>query len=218
MSTNKFFVKSPGGETIGPVTALELKQMAKSGRLTPACLVQRDGDAGRWHEAGKIKGLEFPPAVASAGPTAASAPQAAPVATPPQAASETPPGPSPAVAPSQSASSKKSSSAGGCGGFIMVLVGVAALYFSGWRVIWGLDNFEASRSRPDGSQPAVMLTQDCVAFSVSGSMGTPKYYGIGYRDRYFDSPVLSWGIGIVGVMIILAGVGHAGDTDPKQAH
>ena len=61
------------GQRHGPVSAAELKALAKSGDLSPDDMVWKEGMAG-WKPAGSLKGL-FPPAPA---PTEAASPRSAP--------------------------------------------------------------------------------------------------------------------------------------------
>jgi len=45
-----------GGSVIGPLTASQLREMARRGQLTPDALV-RQGQTGKWVKAGRVKGL-----------------------------------------------------------------------------------------------------------------------------------------------------------------
>lgn len=46
------------GEEVGPLTSAELKRKADSGEITPETRI-RAGEAGKWHDASRVKGL-FP--------------------------------------------------------------------------------------------------------------------------------------------------------------
>ena len=44
------------GQLLGPLDSADLRRMAKSGEITPGDKI-RDGEDGKWVEAGKVKGL-----------------------------------------------------------------------------------------------------------------------------------------------------------------
>ena len=209
---NRFLVKCASGEVLGPLTAIELKRMAQEGRITPACMVRRDGDdEARWHSAGGIKGLDFggaggKPAASIQASTSRNVKPAGESAAPRATADAPAPQPPPGAGAREASSTK----AGAGGGWLLVLIGFAALYFGGWRMVWSLPRWEASSyAGVEGTPPALILEGDCVAFKV-GDPVNARYFGLGYRDRFFNSPVLSWVVGIAGGFMILGGLGNSG--------
>ena len=72
------------------------------------------------------------------------------------------------------------------------LFGLGSLYIGGWYVTWGADLSELSSIYLDHG----------VAIRFNGS-----FYGLLFRDRFFDSPAMSWILGVLGVLIVLAGLG-----------
>jgi NAD-dependent dihydropyrimidine dehydrogenase PreA subunit len=60
------------GQSVGPVTSAQLRQLAESGTLTPADMILQAGTE-KWVAASKVKGL-FPTALPSSEPTAPPAP------------------------------------------------------------------------------------------------------------------------------------------------
>ena len=67
--------------------------------------------------------------------------------------------------------------------FIALVVMVAALYFGGWGIVFGGDNYL-------GWAP---YNADSISFERGVRIKINSgYYGMTYRSRFFDSPVLSW--------------------------
>lgn len=93
------------------------------------------------------------------------------------------------------------------GGIVRIAIGVAILYFGGWRVVWGLQRWDASPHAQwaDGERRELMLEKDCIAFKL-GTRLDAVYYGIGWRSRFFDSAFLAWVAGSVGGTLVLGGL------------
>lgn len=53
-----FYIQDDNGTEVGPMTALVLKRMAETGRITPESLVCKEGSE-KWVRAEKVKGLTF---------------------------------------------------------------------------------------------------------------------------------------------------------------
>jgi hypothetical protein len=110
-----------------------------------------------------------------------------------------------------SAEASKSSGAG-C---ITALVGAALIYIGGWRAVWALPRWEASsHAGIEGEPPELLLESDCLAFRV-GSTANARYYGIGFRPRFFHSSFLAWSMGLGGAVLLLSGLGSSTGSSTK---
>lgn len=118
MSSKQFMVRTVHGEALGPVSSVELMQLAQSGRMTAACLVQAVGGSGSWHPAGGIRGLVFAAAVP---------PAPVPVPVPVQPAFVPAPVPASPVAAVPSVVPGTQPTAGGGGDFAAALRALAML-------------------------------------------------------------------------------------------
>jgi len=122
------------GESVGPVTAEELRRLAGAGGLAPTDLVWKDG-MGDWQPARNIKGLFAATAAAAARPVAAAAPQkTTPAAAVPASAL---PSPAPAAAEA-SQISYFSSTSGLTERTVKIMNGYASA--TGDRGSWPLDD------------------------------------------------------------------------------
>ena len=81
----------------------------------------------------------------------------------------------------------------GCTAFIVMLgIAVGAFYGGGWEIAWG---------NAPGSGALVVDASNLLIRVNKG------YYGIIQTDRFFDSPVLSWGLLVVAGLFVLAAPG-----------
>ena len=69
----EWFLGHPDGNTYGPFTAAQLRQMAVGGQITPATPILQQS-SGVWTTCGEVGGLTFPPPPPSAPASPAAAP------------------------------------------------------------------------------------------------------------------------------------------------
>ncbi len=78
----------------------------------------------------------------------------------------------------------------GCGLLVVMLL---LLYFGGWYILWG--------GAPMLEKGAIWAADNGIAIRINDA-----YYGIAFRDRWFDAPAISWGALVLAVVCLFSRV------------
>jgi len=86
-------------------------------------------------------------------------------------------------------STKPTNEMGASTGFGNLILALLLLYFGGWFIVWGDPAFV--------TQKAIRVASNGIAVRVNSG-----YYGIAFRDRWFDAPVISWAFGAIAAVSV----------------